>query len=176
MDGGLQCQICPYKAPRIVRLKRHMEVTHQGLRLACGLCKFTSTESSNLKRHIQVVHESLRHTCEHCNRVFIEKHRLKKHIGYVHLDIPRPRFSCSECGKDFYDKRKLRLHTSSHLGVSYPCEKCDYKTELQENLNRHKKRHYEEKKWDEFSPRWSSSPRSSWMSMSPSSIQSSSRS
>ena len=121
MDGGLQCQICPYKAPRMVRLKRHMEVTHQGLRLACGFCQYTSAESSNLKKHIQRVHEHLRYTCEHCNRIFSEKHILKKHLGFVHLNKPRPIFSCNECKKEFYTREAQRRHTSSvHLGISYP--------------------------------------------------------
>ena len=145
MDGGLQCQICPYKAPRMVRLKRHMEVTHQGLRLACGFCQYTSAESSNLKKHIQRVHEHLKYTCEHCNRIFSEKHILKKHLGFVHLNKPRPIFSCNECKKEFYTREAQRRHTSTHLGISYPCEKCDYKANLLENLNRHTKAHHEEK-------------------------------
>ena len=145
MDGGLQCQICPYKAPRIARLKKHMEVAHQGLRLACGFCKYTSTESSNLKRHIQRVHEGLKHNCEHCDRVFGEKHKLKKHTAFVHLNNPRPIFSCKECKKEFYTREAQRRHTSTHLGISYPCEKCDYKANLLENLNRHTKARHEEK-------------------------------
>jgi len=147
MDGGLQCQICPYKAPRIVRLKRHMEVTHQGLRLACGLCNYTSAESSNLKKHVLRVHEGLKHTCKHCNRVFSEKQILKKHIDFVHLNNPKPIYSCNECRKEFSTRHTLKTHSSVHIGVSYPCEKCDYKTKLQVNLYLHKKRHHEEKKW-----------------------------
>ena len=147
MDGSLQCQICTYIAPRIVRLKRHMEVTHQGLRLVCGFCKYTSTESSNLKRHIQSVHEGLKHTCKHCNRIYSEKRNLKKHIANVHLKKPRPKFSCNECNKEFHDRHKLKMHTSVHLGLSYPCEKCGYQAKLLSNLNQHTKNHHEEKKW-----------------------------
>ena len=147
MDGGLQCQICPYKAPRIVRLKRHMEVTHQGLRLVCGFCKHTSTSTSNLKTHIQRVHEGVRHNCEHCDRVFSDKRALKKHIDYVHLNTPRPIFPCNECKKEYYNRHQLKMHTSIHLGISYPCEKCDYKTKLPSNLNNHTKTNHEEKKW-----------------------------
>ena len=111
MEGGLQCQICPYKAPKLVRLKRHMEVTHQGLRLACGFCKFTSAESSNLKKHIQRVHEGLKHTCKYCNRTYSEKRKLEKHIDFEHLNKPRSKFSCNDCEKEFYRRDTLRMHT-----------------------------------------------------------------
>ena len=151
MDEGLQCQICPYKAPRILRLRKHIEVTHQGLRLNCGFCKYTSTESSNLKRHVQRVHEGLTHTCEHCNQIFCEKHELKKHIDYIHLNVPRPIYSCNECEKEFFNKKAHQRHTSTHLGISYPCEKCDYKANLQVVLNSHTKTRHgpqnEEKTW-----------------------------
>ena len=147
MDGNLQCQICRYTAPRIVRLKRHMEVTHQGLRLCCKFCNYTSAESSNLKKHIQRVHEGLTYTCGHCNRIFSDNGNLKRHISYMHLNNPRQLFSCSECKKEFYTKQAHQRHTSTHLGISYPCEKCDYTAKLQISLNRHVKTHHEEKKW-----------------------------
>ena len=65
----------------------------------------------------------------------------------LHLNKPRPKFSCNECNKDFYDRHKLKMHTSVHLGLSYPCEKCGYQAKLLSNLNQHTKNHHEEKKW-----------------------------
>ena len=147
MDENLQCQICPYKAPRMIRLKRHMVVTHQGMRLSCEMCKYTSAESSNLKKHIQRVHEGLRFTCNHCNKIFCEKGRLEKHIAHVHLNKPREIFPCNECGKEFLSKINYVMHNDSHLGISHACEKCDYKTTYKVNLKNHIKSNHMERKW-----------------------------
>ena len=119
MDEKLQCKICPYIAPRIVRLQRHMIVTHQGMRLVCTICEYTATESSNLKKHIQSVHEGLRYTCTLCKSTFHENNRLKKHVAYVHFNETRAHFTCNECGKQFLSKKSYESHNNTHLGITY---------------------------------------------------------
>ena len=73
MIEKLECLKCPYIAPRIERLRSHIKVQHQGLRVACQLCPYTATESSNLNRHIASVHDNVRYECEHCQKVYTEK-------------------------------------------------------------------------------------------------------
>ena len=147
MDENLQCQICPYIAPRILRLQRHMIVTHQGLRLVCTICEYTSTESSNLKQHMQRVHEGLRYTCKHCKRTFTEKHSLKKHVANIHFNEPRDYFPCNECGKQFLSRSAYGIHNNTHLGISYACEKCHYKANSNKALKHHTRNLHMEKQW-----------------------------
>ena len=147
MDENLQCRLCPYIAPRSARLKKHMEVKHLWLRIARDLCDYTSTAKSNLKKHKQQIHEQLKYTCIYCGKIFINKHCFKRHINFIHLNLPRPILSCPECGKSFIDKNTLKRHTNEHLGVSYPCERCEYKTKVKSNLKHHMKSHHEKREW-----------------------------
>ena len=147
MDESLKCQLCAYTAPRIVRLKKHMEVKHLGLRVACDFCKYTSTETSNLKRHIQQKHENVKYSCQHCDKTFAENRSLVKHTNFVHLNLPRKIHSCSQCGKKFINKFALKNHTNKHLGITFSCEQCNFKTNNKSNLNCHIKFHHEEREW-----------------------------
>ena len=147
MDENLKCQLCPYTAPRIVRLKKHMEVKHLGLRVACDFCKFTSTETSNLKRHIQQKHENVKYSCQHCDKRFVDNRCLKNHTDFVHLNLPRTIHSCNQCGEKFLQKSALKNHTNKHLGITFPCEQCNFKTHIKSSLNFHIKIHHEEKEW-----------------------------
>ena len=147
MDENLQCHMCLYIAPRIERLRRHMIVTHQGLRVVCTICSYTSTESANLKKHVQNVHEGLRYTCKYCKRTYTEKSRLKKHVAFIHLNEPRVQFPCNECGKQFLSRNAFEVHNNIHLGISYSCEKCDHKANSNKALKGHIRTHHMEKQW-----------------------------
>ena len=131
MDESL---LCLYIAPRSERLKKHIEIKHLGLRLACDLCDYTSTESSNLKKHRERIHESVKYPCEECDRIFLDKYYLKRHMNNIHLKLPRPVLFCDDCGKNFTHKDYLKKHKTIHLGISYPCEKCEFKTNSKDNL------------------------------------------
>ena len=104
MEEDLKCLHCSYVAPRVVRLKRHMEVKHQGLRQACNICSYTCTESCNLKKHIQRVHEGVKdfhgglpkpHRLGECNRMKIDK-------------------KCKQCGFISDNQDIQKLHALSH--------------------------------------------------------------
>ena len=104
MEEDLKCLHCSYVAPRVMRLKRHMEVKHQGLRKACNICSYTSTESCNLKKHIQRVHEGVKdfhgglpkpHRLGECNRMKIDK-------------------KCKQCGFISDNQDIQKLHALSH--------------------------------------------------------------
>ena len=145
MDDSLKCLLCHYRAPRIERLRCHMQVTHQGLRLACKLCDHTSTESSNLKRHIERVHDGLNYPCDYCEKVYAFQYSLKKHIDVEHMNKEREIYSCTECKKEFLSKDSHSQHIQTHQGVSHACEKCDYKTGLKACLNAHIRSKHEAK-------------------------------
>ena len=143
MDKNLRCNICPYKASRIERLKHHIQVTHQGLRMACKLCDHTSTETSNLKRHVQLVHDGLTYTCTECQKVYLDKYRLRGHVENKHTDKERQVYTCAECQKEYLSKNSFSYHMKTHQeGISHACEKCDYKTKNAHNLPYHIRNHH----------------------------------
>ena len=142
----LTCLKCPYIAPRIERLRCHIRVQHQGLRLACKLCPYTATESSNLNRHIASVHDNVRYECEHCQKVYTEKARLKNHIENEHENKERKKYTCAECNKTYLRKYSFSTHIKVHQGVSFPCDKCDYTTGRMGNLRLHNKSTHEKLK------------------------------
>ena len=66
----LSCDLCPYEAPRLIRLKQHVNIKHKGLKYNCNLCSFEATETSNLKRHMMNKHGETSvksYKCELCN-------------------------------------------------------------------------------------------------------------
>ena len=116
MNDKLKCLLCPYIAPRLVRLRSHMEVTHQGLRVACNLCDHTSTDSSNLKRHIEKIHEGVRYSCDNCEKTYVVKRDLSRHIDIQHMNKEREIFTCSKCNNDLLSKESLAQHSKTHEG------------------------------------------------------------
>ena len=138
MEDKLRCNICPYKAPRIVRLKRHIQVTHQGLRVACKLCNHTATDTSNLNRHVQTVHDGLTYPCQYCGKVYVDKYNVKRHAENEHMNKERQIYSCEECPKKYLSKAAFSEHMKTHQdGISHACEKCDFKTKNAHTLNNH---------------------------------------
>ena len=143
MDEKLKCNICPYIAPRIERLKHHIQVTHQGLRVACKLCDHTSTETSNLNKHVQMVHNGVKYPCQYCGKVYVYRYRLKEHIENKHMNKERQVYSCTECTNEYLSKKAFSDHMKTHQeGISHACEKCDFKTKNAHTLSYHvKNRH-----------------------------------
>ena len=124
MVDKLKCSECPYIAPRIERLRCHIRVQHQGLRLACKLCHYTATESSNLNRHIASVHDNVKYECDYCQKVYKEKNKLKHHIDYQHEKKERKKYSCADCDKTWTSKSSFSSHIKVHQGVLFSCDKC----------------------------------------------------
>ena len=143
MVDKLKCSECPYIAPRIERLRCHIRVQHQGLRLACKLCHYTATESSNLNRHIASVHDHVKYECDYCQKVYKEKNKLKHHIDYQHEKKERKKYSCADCDKTWTSKSSFSSHIKVHQGVLFSCDKCAYTTSLMATLRCHKKRNHE---------------------------------
>ena len=146
MIEKLKCLKCPYIAPRIERLRCHIRVQHQGLRLACKLCPYTATESSNLNRHIESVHDNVTYECEHCQKVYKAKNILKNHIEVEHENKERTKYTCAECNNTYFSNSSFSSHIKVHQGVTYPCDKCDYTTGLMKSLRFHQKSKHEKPK------------------------------
>ena len=144
MNDNLKCLICHYKAPRIERLRCHMQVTHQGLRVACKLCDHTFTNSSNLNKHTRNKHDGVKFSCKYCERVYTENQTLNRHIDIEHMNKEREIFSCAECKKEFLSKFNFLRHIKIHQGILHACEKCDYKTSLGNTLTYHIKSKHKE--------------------------------
>ena len=144
MDEQLKCNVCPYKAPRMQRLKRHIQVTHQGLRVACKLCNHTSTDTSNLNRHVQTVHDGVKFSCQYCGKVYVDKYQLYRHAEIAHMNKERPIYCCAECPKEYFSKESLSSHIKTHQGIYHACEQCDFKTNRAGTLYHHVKNHHEQ--------------------------------
>ena len=48
------------------------------------------------------------------------------------------RFQCNQCFKQFSNLGQMQQHTTSaHLGITHPCDNCEYKGTTKSNLERH---------------------------------------
>ena len=76
----------------------------------CDICDIVFKEPKKLKDHIEVVHESMRLTCNYCNddKMFAGKRSLQLHIAGMHKD--RNEIKCHNCEKTFPRKNALQRH------------------------------------------------------------------
>ena len=133
----------------------------------CLLCDFSSALQSSLTRHIKKEHQlPVTHKCNyiidvendiHCDYVTKDKRNLNKHIFAVHLTA---KYNCDSCKKVFNSSEVLERHVKNAHQVKsgtgpilfhnmevpkednwYSCNKCDYKSKVKCNTERHKKTH-----------------------------------
>ena len=85
--GRLHCDICGYKATRILLLILHKESEHEGVRYVCDICNFKTIKESFLRFHKQVQHKGKRFDCN--DRIFKQspggKNTFSKNIQIVRV-------------------------------------------------------------------------------------------
>ncbi|PAA79536.1 hypothetical protein BOX15_Mlig001738g6 [Macrostomum lignano] len=114
------CQLCSQAFARLHDLKRHMELTHNGIkRFVCDLCYRPFGRANHLRRHVETLHRDGK------------LHLSKKKSGQKERELDNPpaeqaallndlKLACpfSDCGDIMEDAEQLRVHLASHCGSS----------------------------------------------------------
>ena len=115
------CEICPYTAMKIVKLRKHMKITHGEARFFCDLCDFKTTRKEMLKAHkLSGKHQQNVLFCEKCDFKSQLQSDLDTHVN-------SHKYPCNECSYNGTRKSHLKRHIEGqHLGIKYKCNYCEY--------------------------------------------------
>lgn len=125
--------------------------SHAGLRpYPCKMCGRTFLLSHHLTRHMRSHYAAQQsesflpqigqHKCDICSMSFRRKDSLINHSA-IHSMV---NLKCVICNTEFDNVTKVKEHITTHLSdLPFPCEKCDYSFETQDQLEDHELKHAE---------------------------------
>ena len=103
------CDLCEYRATRLVHLKTHQKTVHSVINYFCNKCDHLARDKPSLWIHQQVEHDEVLFDCDECEYKTTNRACLRTH------------------------------KKSQHGGIHYFCNFCDFKTKWSSNLLSHKK-------------------------------------
>lgn len=144
-DKPHKCNYCEASFSSAIKLMRHI-TSHAGLRpYPCKVCGRTFLLSHHLTRHMRSHYANKsqpigQHKCDVCSMSFRRKDSLINHSAIHSMCNLR----CVICNTAFDTAKEVKDHITTHLaGLPFPCEKCDYSFETQEQLEAHEIKHAE---------------------------------
>ncbi|XP_018320821.1 zinc finger protein 502 [Agrilus planipennis] len=143
-----KCNYCEASFTSPLKLTRHI-TSHAGLRpYPCKLCGRTFLLSHHLTRHMRSHYAAKspnaqpigQHKCDMCSMSFRRKDSLINHSA-IHSMV---NLKCVICNTEFENAKMVKEHITTHLaGLPYPCDKCDYSFDTQDQLEEHELKHAE---------------------------------
>ncbi|XP_014368976.2 zinc finger protein 587-like [Papilio machaon] len=110
----LQCQHCPFKAPRKFDLIEHVRV-HTGERpYTCDKCGLTFRRRGIWKRHM-IYHNEKNVQCTQCPRKFYQRSAMLAHANNVHDRLYV--YLCNKCGVTYAKPATVRRHLTERHGI-----------------------------------------------------------
>ena len=164
--SNLSCNICKTTFSHEQTLRRHWKTVHprmeygDRMNIKCDKCEAKFSRGDNLTRHVKVVHrihqlafgEAAKlqaqgegeYKCKRCGKLFSgykAAQEMTTHLVKKCQDDDT--FQCSQCGKPFRHKADLTYHTKIKHSAdvqSLSCDLCDFTTQYEKSLIRHKRR------------------------------------
>ncbi|KAB0800398.1 hypothetical protein PPYR_06138, partial [Photinus pyralis] len=143
-----KCNYCEASFTSPIKLTRHI-TSHAGLRpYPCKLCGRTFLLSHHLTRHMRSHYAAKsanpfpvgQHKCDVCSMSFRRKDSLINHSA-IHSMV---NLKCVICNTSFESAKMVKEHITTHLsGLPYPCDRCDYSFDTQDQLEEHELKHAE---------------------------------
>ncbi|CAH1964115.1 unnamed protein product [Acanthoscelides obtectus] len=148
-NNSHRCNYCDSSFRTSIALARHI-TQHEGLRpYACKICNRTFVQSHHVSRHMRV-HFAVKsakpdnvvntYKCDLCSMSFRRKDYLINHSA-IHSMV---NLRCVICNTEFETAAQVKEHITTHLaGLPFPCQRCDYSFETEEQLELHELKHAE---------------------------------
>ncbi len=145
-----QCPDCNARVKGLYKLANHIRSKHRDQKLRytpyqCPGCDFTAEPERNgwkkLRNHIFSEHEKDVVPCPTCGKE-IARHTLTLHIKNVHqVDRLNKPYKCDKCDFETHNQQNLNQHIKfkhEHFRRKYHCDQCDSKFIYQSGLDKHK--------------------------------------
>ena len=138
-----KCDMCPYATKQEIHLRIHRR-SHDDKREkhACPVCDVKLASKGGLKSHLIRHMGGGKHKCALCLKTFPFPSTLKYHIAFVHekIAIAKP-FKCEVCEMAFKSRPDLEMHKTRHSEErKFECSFCDKKFKCKYSLRNHEKK------------------------------------
>ena len=145
-----KCNLCDFQSISRMYInshKRHYH-TNEGEVYRCNQCQQTFTWKTSFENHVKRIHnKNLEfHKCSYCDLKTLNPYYMRKH-EQRHLSSDMYQ-KCDECGK-FLKWNSMLMHLKDHEKMKNPdvykfkCGECDYITNREHLLDKHKLQHSE---------------------------------
>lgn len=144
-----RCDICPKSFPTLRALRYHKEshIPEDQRLFQCDICSAKFYRERKLRHHVTHAHateETKQFKCPDCDKAFVSNSLLIDHTRKMHENL-RP-FICEVCACTFKTKHILKEHSLTHTVMPrVKCEECGKFYRNENQLRRHKKRHFDQK-------------------------------
>ena len=159
--GIVWCQFarCDFSSRYCLNVSRHEQAEHMGVRYKCDDCDFRAKQRGTVLMHANSVHKGIVHKCEACDfktpwKSYLRRHLLEKHgvtndgkkrgapQPYSKRRGRRKQHACDLCKRKYASGKGFRMHLRRMHGdvTEKPllqCDKCDFKSRKEEQLNHH---------------------------------------
>ena len=146
------CEYCDKSFLTVKKLKAHTKNIHgRAKSYRCDICEKTFISIGGLNSH-KFTHQNGKHSCEHCGKIFKTPHSFKVHVKTVHST--EFRYSCEKCDFKTNRNEQLKLHVMQKHDESlkpFMCELCEKKFATKQLLERHAETHLPDEEKYKFS-------------------------
>lgn len=114
------CQHCGKEFLRMNSMRRHVQISHAGIRIQCPICK--KVLKGHLSEHMRTHEKKRPHKCPDCGQCFTQSTQLTVHRRSHSGARPYP---CRICNRPFTHSNALMLHIRRHTGEKpFECAMC----------------------------------------------------
>lgn len=157
----VSCELCGEMADTYACLYRHIKKQHNDCTFVrnyleeieplactpCPFCKKPFTTPASLNAHIASAHPEKQKAPAPLSKLSVQRHQIaaEKRRGPTPLedtsdmeaDEKAGPLVCKVCGKRCEDQAKFRRHSLTHGDLRFPCEHCDKRFRVEDNLAKH---------------------------------------
>ena len=142
------CKQCKYKGTE-AELDYHNKYRHKGLEYPCDQCEYAGNKRMHLKKHTLRKHikEGL-YRCFQCEFATDYLQHFKEHQSVYHTEdvgkktVHVKYFPCNLCDYEGSQVDLIYHEKYRHKGVKYPCDQCEYATNIIADLKYHQIRYH----------------------------------